>query len=133
MMPPRSCRVLVIEDEAFILLLLEEALTGAGCDVILATGGEEALALARQQPPDVAVMDLRLADGLAGPEFLGRLREVVPSLPVVIATGLRLTEQERRGYDLAGGGPPVLVLQKPCDMEHLVAEVLARHGGGRGG
>jgi len=125
-MPPHACRVLVIEDEAFILLMIEEALSGADCNAILATRGEDALVLAHQHRPDLVVMDLRLGRETVGPDFLTQLREAVPSpLPVVIASGFRLSEDERHEYDLAGGGPPVSLLQKPYAPEDLVTAVLA--------
>jgi DNA-binding NarL/FixJ family response regulator len=54
-------RVLIVEDEVLIVLELERALTAAGFEVVgAAASADEAVALAEQEQPDAALMDVRL-------------------------------------------------------------------------
>ena len=69
--PRRTDRILIIEDDLLIASQIEGALTDAGFDVIgVVMTGEEALEAASTEPPDLAVVDIRLAgdrDGLDTP------------------------------------------------------------------
>lgn len=128
MPPDPPCRVLVIEDESLIGMLVEDTLSRAGCAVATAATGPEALALARAAaaPPDVVVLDLVLPGGMSGLALLRRLRALARRrLPAVVTTGTTPTAAERLALDQAGGGPPVALLLKPYDPAALLAEVLA--------
>jgi len=63
----KPLRILIVEDEFLIALELESLLQDAGHDVvgIAATSGE-AMALGQQLGPDLAFVDIHLADGLTG-------------------------------------------------------------------
>lgn len=114
-------RVLVVEDEALIAMLVEEYLDELGCEVAGVAGRlEEALEKARTLAPlDLAVLDVNLAGRLSYP-VASVLRE--RGVALVFATGY------------GGAGLPedlrgVPVLSKPFERDQL-AEVLsaARHG-----
>ena len=79
------CVIHVIDDDAPIREGLA-ALLGDRYDVRTFASGEEALAAARQGPPDLALLDIQLpgADGL---EILGELRTIAPDTPVLMVTG----------------------------------------------
>jgi CheY-like chemotaxis protein len=68
-----SATVLVVEDEADIMLTVRLALQGEGYQVIGAESGEEALAIFAERPPDVTVLDVGLP-GIDGLEVVRRLR-----------------------------------------------------------
>jgi two-component system phosphate regulon response regulator PhoB len=55
-------RILVIEDEADIRQVLDYNLRTAGHDVVSASRGQEGLRLARQERPDLVLLDLMLPD-----------------------------------------------------------------------
>jgi response regulator NasT len=56
-----SIRILVAEDEALIRMDLVEMLQEAGYDVVAqATNGEEAIALAIEHQPDLAILDVKM-------------------------------------------------------------------------
>jgi len=58
----KPARILVIEDDLLIATQIETTLTEAGFGVVgLAPTGEEAIELAAKDPPDLAVVDIRLA------------------------------------------------------------------------
>lgn len=66
--------VLVVDDEADILLIVRAVLRAAGHDVLDADTGEEALELLDRIEPDVVLLDIRLP-GIDGVEVLKRIRE----------------------------------------------------------
>ncbi len=74
-MSAEGLRVLIVEDEAFIALELECLLEEAGhVPVGVATRSAEAIALARDLEPDVALVDIHLADGPTGVAVAQALR-----------------------------------------------------------
>jgi CheY-like chemotaxis protein len=82
---PRGTRVLIVEDEAMIRMLLEDMLEELGCTIVATAGGiEEALAAARDQNFDVALLDVNLQGINTGP-----VAKVLAarSVPFVFATG----------------------------------------------
>jgi len=90
--------VLVVDDEQTARYVLRRFLTKAGCRVIEASGGEDALFRAASEQPDVIFLDLRMPDML-GTEVLARLKRerATADIPVIIATSQLLdrTEEER--------------------------------------
>lgn len=83
-------RILVAEDESLIRLDIVETLTEAGYDVVADAGdGEEALALAEQHEPDLAVLDVKMPK-LDGISVAAKLQEL--SIPVVMLTSFSDTD-----------------------------------------
>jgi two-component system response regulator MprA len=77
-----SARVLVIEDDEAILKFLRRGLAYEGYQVDIATDGKMGLGLARDNPPDLVVLDLMLP-GIDGLEVCRRLRAGGP-VPILI-------------------------------------------------
>jgi DNA-binding response OmpR family regulator len=64
---PRRRRILIVEDQAILGMELEYVLTEAGHDVVgVAVDTRQALALAAERNPELAVVDLNLRDGATG-------------------------------------------------------------------
>jgi CheY-like chemotaxis protein len=114
-------RVLVIEDESFVLMLLEDTLAEIGCEVAgTASRVSEALDKVHSLSFDVAILDVNL-NGSQTLEVAARLTQA--GVPFVFATG----------YGAAGllshfEGVPIL--QKPfqqSDLEHALRAALV-HG-----
>src|ERR1041384_5536840 len=69
-------RILVVEDEAVVAADLQQRLTALGYEVTgTAASGREALRLAEAQPPDLALMDIKLEGELDGIQAASRLAE----------------------------------------------------------
>ena len=83
--PPPT--VLAIEDDPEVLGIIRAHLAGAGYQVLVATGGESGLELARTQPVDLITLDL-LMSPVDGRDVLQRLRADVATcnIPVVLVT-----------------------------------------------
>lgn len=107
-------RVLIVEDEALVAFTIEEALCSAGFEVCgIADRPAEALALALEHGPELAVVDVRLAAGGDGIELAHALAELGPTL-ILFATG-NPAEVRRRAR--VGHG----CLAKPFDGAWLIA------------
>lgn len=80
-------RVLVVDDEQFILETTREVLRDVGYRVHTASGGEAALQIVEEDDVDVVVTDLRMPD-MDGYELIRRLRAQYSSIPIVAASGV---------------------------------------------
>jgi two-component system phosphate regulon response regulator PhoB len=122
-------RVLVVDDEPDIVALVAYHLAKAGYRVATAASGTDAVALARQEPPSLMVLDLMLP-GLSGFDVLERLRgeEATRGVAVLMLTA-RADEPDRiRGLTLGADD----YLTKPFSPQELVLRVgaiLRRVGG----
>jgi len=115
---PARPRVLVVDDEDDIRVLLEQELGSAGFEVIAAVDGLHALRLALAGRPDVLIVDLALPL-MSGAEFLTRWRKRTgrdDAPVVVISAHADLIEAAR---DVR----PDAVFRKPFDVHALVAAV----------
>jgi two-component system cell cycle response regulator DivK len=90
-------RVLVVEDNAANMTLATYLLESAGHTVIRATDAETGLTLARQEQPDIVLMDIQLPgmDGLQATAFL-KQDEATRRIPVIALTALAMKGDEER-------------------------------------
>ncbi len=114
-----STRVLVIEDDEQILKLLKRGLAYEGYEVDTAMDGPSGLAIARDHPPDVVVLDLMLP-GMDGLEVCRRLRAGGP-VPILILTAKDTVTDRIQGLDM--GADDYMV--KPFELDELLARVRA--------
>lgn len=78
--------VLLVEDDPVYRNVLAETVGAAGFTVVPATGVRDALLLCRGQPPDLALVDLRLPDG-SGVDVVRFLAETVPACRSIVLSG----------------------------------------------
>jgi CheY-like chemotaxis protein len=110
-------RLLVVEDEALVLMMIEDMLTELGCLSVTTAGTvESAISLIEGQPLDFAMLDTNL-NGTSSLPIAAALaaREV----PFIYCTG-------NLSLDWNNGYPDRPVLQKPFKYQELAA-LLARH------
>jgi two-component system, response regulator PdtaR len=121
-------RILVVEDDFLIALQTESALTEAGFDVVgIATTAEEAIALAKEKRPLLAVMDIRLASERDGVEAAKELFRDF-NIRCIFATAHDDPHTKERAEPYA----PLGWLTKPYTMASLVTlvmEALSRRDG----
>jgi two-component system cell cycle response regulator DivK len=115
-------RILVVEDNPKNLKLVRDVLTYNGFEVAGAQSGEEGVALAGQDPPDLILMDLQLP-GIDGAEALRLLRQnsATRSVPVVAVTAFAM--QDDRDRALAAGFDGYI--EKPISVRGLPGQVAA--------
>jgi CheY-like chemotaxis protein len=122
---PRK-RILIIDDESDIREVVALTLETAGdFDVIIANGGRAGLTAARDQRPDLILLDVMMPE-LDGPStFLELLQsDATRSIPVVFLTAKVQTADLRRLSDLGALG----ILAKPFDPMHLADDIAALAG-----
>ncbi len=78
-------KILVVDDEKSIRLLLTEELTDEGYDVITAESGEMALRMIKDEKPDLVTLDIKMP-GEDGLSVLREIREIEYDLPVIICS-----------------------------------------------
>jgi len=115
--------VLVAEDDEDILLLVATRLKRDGFDVVTARTGEEALALARERRPVVAVLDI----GMPPPDGIEVVRQIradteLRTMQLVLLTAKAQEADVRRGFD-AGADAYVRKPFSPADLSARVKEL----------
>jgi len=117
---PETGRILVVDDDARNLRLLEAILTAEGHSTVGAADGEEALKLIDEMGPDLILLDIMMP-GLDGFSILNKLKnspETV-NIPVVMVTSLH--DQESRIKALETGADDFIT--KPFSKPELAARV----------
>jgi two-component system, response regulator PdtaR len=118
-------RILVAEDETIIRLDLKELLARAGFEVCAeARDGEEAVALARSETPDLAIMDVKMPR-LDGIEAARRILEERP-IPIVLLTAYGQEELVSRAVEAGVFGYLVKPFREQ-DLLPAIAAARARH------
>src|SRR5262249_19789283 len=79
-------RALIIDDEEYVRLVLEQALRGEGCEVTAAKNGQAGIDLLQTAPFDCVITDLRMP-GLDGRAVLKWVKEHQPNVDVLMLTG----------------------------------------------
>ncbi len=118
-----ATRILVAEDETLIRMDLVEMLTEAGYEVIAqATNGEEAIALANEHNPDLAILDVQMPvlDGISAAE------KIIAIAPVLMLTAF----SQRELVDRARDAGVMAYVVKPFTISDLVPAIeiaISRH------
>jgi DNA-binding NtrC family response regulator len=106
--------VLVVDDEKLIRWTLQQCLATEGYRVIEAASGDDALRLARDDPPDLMILDLRLP-GTDGMTVLQEVRDFEPDLPIIIMTAHESVDSAVRAMKLGARD----YVSKPLNLEEL--------------
>lgn len=114
-----TTKILVADDEAFMRRLIDASFKKGGFEIILASSGEQALALAAEHHPALIVMDLMMPgmDGLASLRALKNERSL-RDIPVIMLTarGQKFTQLEATQSGAAA------FMTKPFSPSRLVEE-----------
>jgi two-component system cell cycle response regulator DivK len=118
---PRSL-ILIIEDNPRNLKLARDILNHAGYRTLEAENGEDGLALARAEQPQLVLMDVQLP-GMDGVEALGRLRAdpVTADLRVVALTAFAMKDDRNRFLAAGFDG----YLEKPLNVHEFPSQIAA--------
>lgn len=115
-----SKRILVIEDQEDNRRIVRDLLTSAGYELIEAVTGEEGVALAETQRPDLILMDIQLP-GLDGHEATRRIKAnpALRHIPIIVVTSYALSGDEAKA--LAAGCDAYVA--KPFSPRVLLAKI----------
>jgi CheY-like chemotaxis protein len=124
-------RVLIVDDTEIVRRALEVAVRKMGHDALSASEPRAALRLAQADPPDLALLDFRMA-GMDGVELWGALREALGDrCPGVLFVSGTPPEEVRARAERSGGPRPMGYVKKPFhldDLSRVVGEALAARG-----
>jgi two-component system, cell cycle response regulator DivK len=113
-------RILVVEDQEDNLQILRDLLTNAGYDMIEAEDGEQALAAAAAQRPDLILMDIQLPV-MDGYEATRRLKAdpALKDIPIIVVTSYALSGDEEKARAAGCNG----YVSKPYSPRALLAKI----------
>jgi DNA-binding response OmpR family regulator len=111
-------RVLIVEDDPDLLVVLRVNLEGAGLETMLASDGHTAISRIEGERPDAVLLDVMLP-GIDGWSVLEHLHGHGDPVPVVVCSAKKNAEDMARAHDLGA----VSYLVKPFDIDRLVDSV----------
>lgn len=125
---PDAKKILIVDDDLEIIESVKYAMEGEGYQVVVARDGNQGLALAEREDPDLMILDMMMPkrSGFLVLEKLRRTREV--PLPVIMITGNE-GNRHKAYAELLGVSD---YIRKPFAMEKLiesVAKLLAKKSG----
>jgi CheY-like chemotaxis protein len=113
-------KILIVDDEPHVSLLLKQFLERAGYSVVTALNGEQALTLLAEQVPDVLITDVQMPK-MSGIELCEAISSLYPELhPYTILMTSR-TDQEIRVW--AERQSQIVLMEKPLSMRRLAIQL----------
>ncbi len=116
---PRG-KILVVDDEVYILHILEFSLSAEGFDVMTANNGDLAIEKAKQEKPDLIVLDIMMPI-LDGYETCRRLKRDsdTKNIPVVLLTAKGRDVDKRLGFEVGA----IDYIVKPFSPNRLIERI----------
>jgi DNA-binding response OmpR family regulator len=125
-MSARKPRVLIVEDDPDLLVVLRVNLTAMGVEPILAGDGRTAISRIQAERPDAVVLDVMLP-GIDGWSVLEDLHALGDPVPIVVCSAKKDIEDMERARELGASGYVV----KPFDIDRLIDAVMEAVGRSR--
>lgn len=111
----RKIKVLIVEDEILIRLLLKKRLLENNCIIIgESSSGEEAIDIVNKQNPDIIFMDIKLRDNLNGIDAVKKISEM--SNAVIVFTSAIDYGEEIKSIEIKN---KIFFLEKPISREQI--------------
>ena len=123
-----TAMILIIDDTPDILKMLQRHLEYWGYHVLTASRGEEGLALADREQPDVILLDM-LMPTIKGRQVCARLKRNprTADIPVIFLTALNLADHIKAGLD-AGAEDYLIKPFRAEELQERIRVCLFRHG-----
>jgi DNA-binding response OmpR family regulator len=114
----KRLKILLVEDEDLIRLLLSEAMSDVGMNPMLAASGEEALdILGVNDPFHLLITDIQLPGPVDGLDIARAARSKAPGMPIIFTTG----QPDRMAQWKSGTGD--LFIPKPYRPSNIIAAI----------
>ena len=111
-----NAKVLIVDDSALTRRSLRQILETAGCEVLEAESGLEALERYFLDKPDVVMLDLVMR-GMYGLDVLHKIRELDPRARVIVVSA----DIQTSSQDLAGEAGAAAFINKPFDKSDILS------------
>ena len=119
-MNENNIKVLLVEDEASLAMIIQQTLQSLGFDIVIATDGEQGLRLMPEFRPHVVVADIMMPK-MDGMEMVRILRRTDRNTPVLFLTARSAVSDVVEGFELGADD----YLRKPFSMLELVVRIRA--------
>lgn len=115
--PPRTENILVVDDEASVLKMLNQALSRIGCKVTCLDSSLKALDLFQQVPHafDLVITDMTMPD-LTGDKLISKIKKIRRDIPVILCSGFNETLLNEK----VTGTRPDKILMKPLMKNEII-------------
>jgi len=116
----RNKKILIVDDDLINLEILKKILVTAGYSVLRASRGMDAVNMAMEDPPDLAILDIVMPD-IDGGEVANRLRKnpLTKKIPIIFLSSL-ITKKEEGCSSRRQG---ISLVSKPFDREYLLRQI----------
>lgn len=115
-----ASKILVIEDDPVIQMLISQTLRREGYEIVTASDGSEGLRKVKETQPNLVVLDISMP-GLDGYQVCHYLRQdpATANLPIIMVTAMARPSDQRRGFETGADD----YLPKPFSLADLVTRV----------
>lgn len=114
-------KILVVDDEIPVRMMLRKFLEDKGYDVLEASGGGDALEAYNQDRPDVVLLDIRMP-GKDGLETLHELKALDPAANVIMVTAVHEEDIGRKAMEEGAFD----YITKPIDVDYLELSLMTK-------
>lgn len=110
----KRMKVLIVDDQYGIRLLLYEVFSKEGYQTFSAANGKEAIDIVQKESPDIVLLDMKIP-GMDGLEILKHIKKIIPDIKVIMMTAYGELDmlQEANSYGV------ITHFTKPFDIEQL--------------
>ena len=119
----KKTKVLLVEDEQTLAMIIQDTLTEQGFELILAENGVEGLKLFFETRPDILVADVMMPE-LDGFEMVSKIRQTDKITPILFLTARSAIKDVVEGFELGAND----YLKKPFNMQELIVRIKALVG-----
>ena len=107
-------KLLIVDEQYGIRILLNEVFQKEGYETFQASNGEEALSIVRNDKPDLVLLDMKIP-GMDGIEILKRVKEIDKDIQVIIMTAYGELDMIQQAKDLGA----LTHFAKPFDIDEI--------------
>lgn len=113
-------KVLLVEDETTLAMIIKDTLDGNEFEIILAANGEEGIARYTSEKPDIIVSDIMMPD-MDGFTMVKKIRKTNQTIPVLFLSARSAANDVVEGFETGGND----YLKKPFGMAELIIRIKA--------
>lgn len=121
-------KVLIVDDQNGIRILLMEVFSGEGYKTFQASNGKLALEIVKQESPDLVLLDMKIP-GMDGLEILKRVKEINRDIKVIMMTAYGELDMIKEATELGA----LMHFTKPFDIDEMRTAVNMQLRGGDSG
>ena len=124
-----SNKILFVEDEEDLTLIVADTLRGQGYEVVIAVDGEDGLEKFKTEAADIVVADIMMPK-MDGVTMAKDIRKLSPTVPLLFLTAKSTIDDVEQGFEIGAND----YLKKPFELRELIVRIkalLRRYGANR--